>query len=298
MGVAYGQTMPTLNRPDYVLQPTAILRRLRISYAPRGEGRTIMVTPAWGLELEARSDESIGYSLITTGVFDLPVTETLLRLAKPGELVIDVGANIGCMTSALAAAVGPTGEIWAYEPNPYVLDVLQRRAEAWGREVTVHACALSDSDGSARLVIPVNASNQGLAHLGGEPGPTEEARDIATHRLDDFVGDRTVGVMKIDAEGHEPMVLAGAERLLADHRVRDVIYEDEEGRYPCEASDMLEAAGYAVWALGRSFFGPRLDPPTRATAGLERQSYLATLDGERARRLLARRGWRCLHGIA
>jgi ubiquinone/menaquinone biosynthesis C-methylase UbiE len=85
-----------------------------------------MVTTAWGLPLEARSDESIGYSLITTGVFDLPVTETLLRLADSGELAIDVGANIGAMTSALAAAVGPAGEVWAFEPNPSVLAVLER----------------------------------------------------------------------------------------------------------------------------------------------------------------------------
>src|SRR4051794_17105732 len=118
--------LSSLARPDYVLQPTAVVRRLRIPYAPPGEGRVMSVKPSWGLPLEVRSDESIGYALITTGLFDLAVTEALLRLADPGELVIDVGANIGCMTSALASVVGHDGEVWAFEPSPSVLPVLQR----------------------------------------------------------------------------------------------------------------------------------------------------------------------------
>jgi FkbM family methyltransferase len=285
--------MPTLNRPDYVLQPAAVLRRLRTSYTPRGTGRPMQVMTAWGLPLEARTDESIGYALITTGVFDLPVTETLLRLAEPGELAIDVGANIGAMSSALAAAVGPEGEVWSFEPNPTVLEVLERSVAAWDRRVVVHPFALSDADGTSELIVSRVAGNQGLAHLGGDALPTDDVHEITTRRLDDLVGDRSVGVMKVDAEGHESFVLAGAPRLLAEGRVRDLVYEDLGG-YPSPVSATLEAAGYRIWALGRTFLRPRLDPPTRLTAGEEGQSYLATRDPERAARLLGRRGWRAL----
>jgi FkbM family methyltransferase len=282
-----------LNRPDYLLQPTAIVRRATIPYAPPGEGRRTVVTPAWGMPLEARSDESLGYSLITTRVFDLPVTETLLRLADPGELAIDVGANLGCMTSALAAAVGPSGEVWAFEPSPEVLPTLERNAARWRRRVRVFSIALSDHAGQGSLVVPVDAANGGLASFHGHINGSDRVETVETRTLDELAADRVVGVLKIDAERHEPQILAGAANLIAQRRVRDVIYEDVHG-YPSSTSRPLTDAGYTVFALGRSFLRPRLDPPHRVTAGQEEQSYLATSDPDRAIRRMRRFGWRCL----
>jgi FkbM family methyltransferase len=282
--------MVSLNRPDYLLQPGAVIRRLRIPYSKPGTGQAVTVTPAWGLPLEARSDESIGYSLITTGVFDLPVTEALLRLTDPGELAVDVGANIGCMTGALASVAG---EVWAFEPNPTVLPVLERAVARWGRRVKVHPVALSDKTGSTSFVVPLNPQNGGLARVGTDAHNQDTIVQVDTAPLDALVGDRQIGVLKIDTEGHEPAVLAGAARLIRERGARDLVYEDTAG-YPSATSGPLVEAGYAVFALGRTFFGPRLDPPSRVTAGEEEQSYLATLDADRARARLKPRGWRCL----
>jgi FkbM family methyltransferase len=284
-----------LARPEYLLQPSAIVRRLRAPYALPGQGTTRMATPAWGgLPVEARSDESVGYLLQTTGVFDIAVTEALFRLAEPGELALDVGANIGAMTSALATAVGPSGEVWAFEPSPAVLPGLQRSVEGWGRNVTVFPLALSDRAGEARFVIPTSeAANHGRSRIGSDAEDTEAVTVVETERLDALLDERRVGVMKLDAERHEPAVLAGAARMLGARRVRDIIYEDVSG-FPSPTSAPLVEAGYEVFALGHSFFGPRLDPHGRVTAGWEEQSYLATVDPARARRLLKPRGWRCL----
>lgn len=254
-----------------------------------------MALPAWGqLPVESRSDESVGYLLQTTGVFDIAVTEALFRLAAPGEMAIDIGANIGAMTSALATAVGERGEVWAFEPSPVVLPGLERSVAEWGRRVRVFPLALSDRAGSASFVAPtVQAANHGRSRIGDDPEHTETVVTVNTERLDVLVGDRVVGVMKLDAERHEPAVLAGAERMVSERRVRDIIYEDVNG-FPSAASEPLSEAGYEVFALGHSLFGPRLDPSDRVTAGWEEQSYLATIDPARARRLLRPRGWRCL----
>lgn len=284
----------TLSRPDYVLQPGAVLRRLRTPYESPGEGTVSIVTPAWGMPVEARTDESIGYSMLTTRVFDLAVTETLLRLPDPGELAIDVGANIGCMSGPLAAAVGSTGEVWSFEPSPAVLPALERVTASWSARVKVWPIALSDSKDVVSFVVPVVAANGGMARVGDDVGPGDEAVSVETARLDDLLDGRRVGVMKLDAERHEPQILAGAERMLREQRVRDVIFEDIGHEFPTTTSRPLVDAGYTIFALGRTFFGPRLDPPGRITAGEEEQSYLATTDPERATARLRARGWRCL----
>jgi FkbM family methyltransferase len=280
--------------PDYLLQPRAIVRRVRRPPVPAGRGEEITVSAGTGLPLRVRTDESIGYSIATTGVFDLPVTETLLRLADPGETAVDVGANIGCMASALAAAVGHRGRVIAFEPNPAVLPLLRASTRVWDVCVELHETAVSDAAGHVDLIAPaVGGHNQGLARIGRDAGTTDRLHRVQAVRLDDLLAGQTIGVMKIDVEDHEPQVLAGAERLLAEHRVRDVVFEDRNA-YPGAASRLLEAAGYQVFAIGRTFFSPRLYPPERLTAGDEGQSYLATLDPDRALSRFKRRGWLAL----
>jgi hypothetical protein len=102
-------------------------------------------------------------------------------------------------------------------------------------------------------------------------------------------------VAKIDVEGHEPAVLRGASQALAEHRIRDIVYEAHAG-YPDEVSGLLEHEGYHVFAVGSGFFGPRCQPASDGpvAARWESPSFLATLDSDRALARLQPRGWRVL----
>ena len=286
--------LQAINRPEYALRPRSVVRRLRVPFAPTGEGLEVQVTPSWGQPVTVRTDEAIGYAVAVTGVFDLAVTEALLRLTDIGDTAIDVGANVGYMTSVMAASAGPTGRVLAFEPNPGLFRLLAQTTNGWGAgcDVQVRPAAVSNREGTAQLVIPRDAHNDGLARLGTAEGDAEVC-DVECVTLDSLLSDARVGVLKIDVEGHEAEVLQGARELLRRRQVRDVIFE-EHGEYPTESARLLTNAGYTVRAVSRTFWGPRLEPPERSWAGWEGPSFLATLEPGRAAQRFASRGWRAL----
>ena len=262
----------------------------------------VTVRLPWGATIRCRSRDAIGLSLQQLGVFELGVAETLWRLADPGELAVDVGGNIGQMTAIFAHRVGATGRVMVFEPNAHVRADLEFNVEVWRRagcEITLHPEALSDHDGEGVLILPAFYEwNQGTAFVA--PGASAHGQETQMHvtlaRLDRFLtrGER-VGVAKIDVEGHEPAVLRGASQALAEHRIRDIVYEAHQG-YPDAASALLESEGYHIFAVGSGFLGPRCRPALEGpvAARWESPSYLATLDPGRARARLHPRGWRVL----
>lgn len=294
-----------LNKPYYLFRPTQAVRRLVpvVRNQPRSDGLALVTLP-WGAQLLYRPDEQIGRCIDRRGVFDLAVCEALHRLAEQGDLTVDVGANIGQMTSVLAMAVGPSGRVLAFEPLPEILAVLAENVRSWSRrpaygEVEVHPVALSSSEGEGTIGLKeAFARNMGSAGVVTTPGAVDETtrlRPVLLRRLDRLVPDESIGVMKIDVEGHEAEVLKGAEELLRDGRVRDVVFEDFEP-YPSAATALLERWGYRVFALDQSIFGPVLNPPEGGPArrSMEDPSYLATKAPQRAEHRMRRRGWEVL----
>jgi FkbM family methyltransferase len=254
----------------------------------------------WGFPLRYRTHEQTGLSIARRGLFDLIVCETLLRLAEPGEVALDVGANIGHMTSVLSAAVGPGGRVVAFEPHPELFPQLEANVRRWrelaaSSQIDLHNCAVSSREGVAELVVgPWFDWNQGAATL--EPDPDEDPEslrtiEVQTVRLDDAVRD-DVGLAKIDVEGHELSVLQGAEGLLSERRVRDIVFEQTDTP-PTPVTRLLERHGYHVLSLDQRLTGLRLGPAELGSARYSGgdPSYLATVDPARATSRLAVRGW-------
>jgi hypothetical protein len=157
----------------------------------------------------------------------------------------------------------------------------------------LHRVALSDFEGRGDLVMGSGFDwNQGSSRL----GKVDEGDDrVDVRRLDDVLGQRRVGVVKIDVEGHGRQVLDGAERALAERRIRDVVFEDFDDP-PTAVARLLQGHGYVVFSLGHSLGGPRTGPATvrAARRSGDDPSYLATSDPRRALDRLARRGWAVL----
>ncbi len=275
-------------KPWYVYRPRQILHRM--ARAVRRPGRSAVVRLPWGGELEVDPGEDIGRAVWTTGVYDLAVSEVLWRLTPAGGLAVDAGANIGYITALMAARVGPAGRVLAFEPNPALLPRLRANAARAGAAVQLREVALSDRDGEAGLVLqPHFAQNSGIGYV--TPDPSAGTVRIPTRRLDDEVPERTIDVMKMDVEGHEAAVLAGAERLLASRRVRHVVFE-EHGSHTSDPCRRLAAAGYTLFQLGWRMTGPVLAPADgpRVCKPYEAPSYLATVDPAGAA-ACDRRGW-------
>jgi FkbM family methyltransferase len=290
------------SKPHYVFHPRRALRRMRYR-APEGPAPRKVTELPWGVPLEVSMGDSIGFTIATAGVFDPCVTETLHRLIDPGELVADVGANVGYMSSVAAVRTGPGGRVLAFEPHPQVFELLERNVAGWRKrdgvgDVVLNRMALSDHAGEGTLIalqgFELNMGSASLEYGELVQGQTEGTKSFSVplERLDDVAAGERIGVMKIDVEGHEASMLSGARGLLAEQAIRDIVFEDHD-EYPSKATTVVEEAGYELITLDNDLFGLRLGAPEdRSDApAWPGPSYLATADPARARSRLSPRGW-------
>lgn len=210
------------------------------------------------------------------GVYEREGLRLLRDLLRPGDTVIDVGANVGIITVRAARQVGSSGRVVAVEPSPRCLDALV--AVTTGVEnVTVIHTALGDETGTLELAGWDNPDHRGLGsavpgHRAGLAENWHEGTTITVPqtRLDQLLAEQVnknneIALIKIDVEGYEPVVLRGAPDLFDTRRVRAVILEvtttlplDWVGNLIRETNRNYEA--FAVGEVGRIKRRLRLTP--------------------------------------
>jgi len=186
---------------------------------------TLLTQTAFGhlIHLDTR-DTSLMPSLVAYGYWEAGVTRTILRLLRPGQRVVEVGANVGYYTLLFASRVGPTGSVTAFDANPRAVDLLRRTLAANGLATAARVVPMAVGDRPGRVTLHRLARQQGsssiyafgpedLAAWDDEAAPLE----VEATSLDAFFdADRTpVDLVKIDAEGAEPAIVAGMTGLLA-----------------------------------------------------------------------------------
>lgn len=155
-----------------------------------------------------------------TFVSDEPEFSILSRIVSRGDLVVDIGANVGFYTKRLAELVGNEGRVIAFEPVPETFVLLVNNLESCGiNNVTLINTAVSDITGVVGMAVPkysdTGQRNYYQAHIASS---IESELQVLTVSLDAMRIPKTVGLIKIDAEGHEILVLKGMqETLRRDH---------------------------------------------------------------------------------
>jgi len=135
------------------------------------------------------------------------------RLVKPGDVVYDVGANIGLHTVFLSVLVGSEGHVHAFEANTELYEML-RATVAGLANTTLHEFGLSEHDETRLLVVPENREEASLVSWSGEDSTT---RPCELRSLDTLVASRTIArpdFIKCDIEGAELMMLRGARSII------------------------------------------------------------------------------------
>lgn len=206
-------------------------------------------------------DDYIGRAVFYFGDFDPKITWVLERVLRPGDSVVDIGANAGVVTLCAAKLVGPSGSVHSIEPQPALAALLKRSAALNGFEhVQVHELALSEQDGFHDLWIPKGLRGQATLEATLREGGS--AIRVPTRRAGDFLAETTTGrprLVKIDVEGHEAAVIHGAREYLQTSGPDVFLFE--EHRRPASDQDSiigLRSAGYAVFALAKAKIRMRL----------------------------------------
>lgn len=153
---------------------------------------------------------------------------TIGLLVRPGDVFVDVGAHIGLHTITGSRASGPSGRVISLEPHPVTSRWLRENVQLNDLEnVTVHAAAAGVANGRAAFSDRPLEDRNALEHDG--------SLLVEVVRLDDLLGDvDRVRLLKIDVEGSELDVLAGATAVLqrtdavlveawSEHDVRSVL---------------------------------------------------------------------------
>jgi FkbM family methyltransferase len=287
-------------KPWFVYRPSQVVRRGVAQLRPRQRGNTPL-RASWGADIIADPTRTIGYSILTTGLHDLAVSEALFRLISPGDTVVDAGANVGYMTVLAGLAAGPTGRVLSFEPHPALCAVLERNvaeARAHGRlaNVETHQAALGDQPGTASLHVPLDFdANDGVSRIEAAGATGGQSLPVRVATLDDVLGDAPIAVLKLDVEGFEPQALAGAARALAARRITHIVYEDHSAA-ESDVAPLLRAAGYRLFSLGWSMRGLRVEPIERGAlaAPYEAPSFIATVEPEQVLARCGSKGWLAL----
>ena len=146
------------------------------------------------------------------------------RFARPGETVVDVGANVGALSLVASTAVGPSGRVVAVEPHPRTFGYLQQNIRLNQREnVTALNYAVGATPGTLSFSdLDADDRNAVIEH-GGLQVPVETLDAL----LDGWPG--PIALLKVDVEGFERSVFQGARRVL--ERTECVYFEADERNY-------------------------------------------------------------------
>jgi FkbM family methyltransferase len=155
------------------------------------------------------------------GLHEFEEMAFVCHFLRPGDLFVDIGANVGTYT-VLGAAVGGA-DAYAYEPVPATLKHLEANVavNGLGERVKIRRVALGGSAGVIRVTQDEGATN----HVAAASDSTEATTEVPVVRLDDDLGGRVPTLIKMDVEGFEEEVLGGASRVLADRNLRAIIVE-------------------------------------------------------------------------
>jgi FkbM family methyltransferase len=216
-------------------------------------------------QIEVDASSFIDHRILFHRSYEPEITRLIRCLVRPGNVCIDVGANIGSHTLVMAFAAGPTGRVIAVEPHPAIAEkLLENIALNHLANVAVVNAALSDSDGTATLYTfedgSPNQAQSGLRPTQGN-GPTIQVRTLTGRTLVEAARIGSCDLIKIDVEGHEMVALRELAPVIEAHHPSLIFeycreYWDAHGHKFAEAIENLEGWGYRLHVIKESLTVP------------------------------------------
>ncbi len=194
-----------------------------------------------------------------TGRYEVAETNLMRRFLRPGQTIIDVGANVGYLTRFFARSTGARGRVCAFEPNSIIFPLLEKNVSGF-RQVSLYNVALSSSDD--RLPLFFAGHDHSVGSFAKEY-PATHVFYQGSGRLNSAVSElvagdnfmkkidvRRIDILKIDVEGWELNVLAGLEQTISASRQLTIFCEFNPTAQACAGRGKTELLD---WFLDRQF---------------------------------------------
>lgn len=183
------------------------------------------------------------------GSYGLLVIDAMKRLLKPGDVFIDVGANIGYLSAIGAGLVGTAGQVHSFEPVPQYFEKLDRLARTNPEySIFANALALGSHSGTATIYVTHEPGQNTLVPSYKSATEIRHTVEVPVMRLDAYIAAKSigrVGLIKIDVEGYEFSVLKGLQRYFETHSDRPpIICEIAPRAYGLNGNALEDLAAY------------------------------------------------------
>jgi FkbM family methyltransferase len=205
-----------------------------------------------GITFEVDLNDYVGHYLYF--FFDNSL-HALLSMAKEGDYVFDIGANIGSTSLYLAQKIGDKGKVFSFEPDPYNYEQLKKNVNLNSfSNIEIFNIGLGNNSGTYKLFIDTPTNRGGNRILDEKMGSGKEFHYILVEKFDDWINNlkiNRVDLIKIDVEGYEYNVLLGAENTLRKFKPKLFIELDDnnlkqQGHSASMLVLFLENMGYKI----------------------------------------------------
>lgn len=222
-----------------------------------------ITTARWGIGKFEIHDlrEYIQRNIYYLGYYEIRETRLFRKLLRPGDVFVDIGANMGWFTVLAGRQIGDNGHVFSFEPAKEIWRQLCRSVEINAlNNVTLERIALSDKNGTARLtgILAENAGRGSI--MGTESGiDLTNGEEVLVQSFDEYWGDiqhKKVRLVKIDVEGAEWKVLNGMKIFLGqkicDYLMIEISDERlrKSGMRAENALNLLRECGYKLFEIG------------------------------------------------
>lgn len=213
-----------------------------------------------GFKINVMPNELIGRHIYLTGEFDRSTVEILCNFAKPGDTLLDVGANIGYVSACFLKNV-PDSNVIAIEPQADVVNLLRKNLSQFAGRHQVFSIALSDRDGTCHF--QVDTRNRGASKITSYGGPGIQQLEMwSVGKMLATAKPTNIDLIKLDVEGHEEQVLFAIEPVLEQFRPRAILFEDHSSKSAPDQpiGALMRGAGYRVFGLDKHLTKLKLKP--------------------------------------
>lgn len=223
---------------------------------PDEYGYNRLVLGRHGAFLANPRDVYLGRAMCTYGEYSEAEVDLFRSILKPGDMVVEVGANVGYLTVPIAKMVAPNGMVWAIEPQRLVFQTLCGNLTLNGLlNVGARQEALADKDGMARIPVVDPSSTGNFGGISVLSPESKEFGEPVQQRALDSVGLSRPDFIKIDVEGMEREVLLGAKRIIEFHRPVIYVEADRQDKN-ADLLRLIRALDYNAWWHFPPLFNP------------------------------------------